>query len=316
MPDFGIPNIDLLTLLRGRQPVMPASAVGSALGRSQTMAASPDPALNPDENTRIGVNADNRFAATERGMERSGTAGQARDPNDPMPIASGNMSSLAPQPGGGAISGLMNSLRAAPPVAPRLPQLTAQMPAAVGRPNRELPGPGFIPGQLSLNPAIAPNVPPGAPRPFAPGERIHNPDGSWSSEVSMTVSGDKSFNNGEPTIIPSLWIKDGLAYVAKDEGEATDLAKASGLNWPTYPSLEAAEAAAQLREHIWDMVGNNGSHLISPLWTPPAPSATIEPPPAPGGTVTPLAPRAPVVPAARPPGPAAQPEYIEPPGAS
>lgn len=110
-----------------------------------------------------------------------------------------------------------------------------------------LPGPGFIDGELHLDPTIAPKVPAGAPRPFAPGEYIVNPDGSVSSEISVTPQ----LPNGLWVNIPSLWIKDGKPYVAANEDEALDLALQSKLPFQTYQTEGAANKAAQDRETSW-----------------------------------------------------------------
>jgi len=132
-----------------------------------------------------------------------------------------------------------------------------------------MPGPGFIPGTLNLNPAIAPQVPQGQPRPFAPGEWNQNPDGGWSSEETVTVSGDPNFNGGKPTVLPSLWVKDGKAYVTKDEDEATALARASGLSWPSFPDMTAAEKFANERETKWQGMKPADASKIAPLWQKP-----------------------------------------------
>ena len=173
------------------------------------------------------------------------------------------------------ISDLMTALRSAPSVS----KLLSPAGQATGDQQRKMPGPGFIPGALNLNAAIAPKVPEGAARPFAPGEHIRNPDGSWSSEETVTVSGDKSFNGGNPTVLPSLWVKDGKAYVAKDEDEATALAKASGLTWPSFPTMDAAEHFANTREQTWQGMEPQGASGVAPLWT--SPEQYIEPPPKP-----------------------------------
>ncbi len=115
----------------------------------------------------------------------------------------------------------------------------------------QMPGPGFIPGTLHLDPTLAPKVPEGEARPFAPGESIDNPDGTHSSEISVSVE-NPILNGGKPTNIPSLWLKDGKAYVAHDEDEAAELAVKSGLTWPTYPTIEAADKAAGEREDVWN----------------------------------------------------------------
>lgn len=134
-----------------------------------------------------------------------------------------------------------------------------------------LPGPGFIPGELHLDPSIAPQVPPGAPRPFAPGEYIVNPNGDISSEISVTPQ----MPDGTWVNIPSLWLKDGRPYVAADEDEALQLALQSKLPFKTYPTMEAANQAAQDRETGWGKYHDNPSAARAEpaLWdqTPPQP---------------------------------------------
>lgn len=142
-----------------------------------------------------------------------------------------------------------------------------------------LPGPGFIPGQVYLDQDFAPSVPDGQARPFAPGEYVSNPNGSWSSEITMTVQGDKSFNNGLPTVIPSLWLKNGKPYVAKNEDEAIELAKKSGLNFPSFDSLEQADRYSNMREKAWQNIAPSQAYRVPPLYLP-TPREFIEPPPA------------------------------------
>lgn len=119
---------------------------------------------------------------------------------------------------------------------------------------------------LHLDPRIAPKVPDGAPRPFAPGEYVDNPDGSWSSEISMTVEGDKRFNGGKPTVIPSIWIIGGKPVRAKNEDEAVEYALKSGLKFKPFNSIAEAEKFATDREDVWQKVGRNGAGKIPPLW--------------------------------------------------
>jgi hypothetical protein len=112
-----------------------------------------------------------------------------------------------------------------------------------------------------------PTVPQGAARPFAPGEYIDNNDGSWSSERSMTVT-DPRLNGGRATIIPSLWIRDGNPYQARDEREASDLAAASGVPFRGYGSIPEAERASIDRERRWQKLSPETSGQMEPLWTP------------------------------------------------
>lgn len=153
-------------------------------------------------------------------------------------------------------------------------------PVQPAQPGSEMPGVGFLPGQLFLNPAIAPKVPAGAPaRPFAPGEYVRNPNGGWSSEISVTVE-DPRLNGGKPTIVPSLWVVDGKAKRV-DEDTAADYAAASGLPFQGYDSIDAAEAAATSREDNWQKLDQSKpetASTIPALWgTTPAPAAGAPP---------------------------------------
>lgn len=146
-----------------------------------------------------------------------------------------------------------------------------------------MPPAGFIPGTLQLNKDLAPTVPAGAARPFAPGEFVRNPDGSWSSEETITVQ-SPSFNGGKPTVLPTLWLKDGKPYVARDEQEAVQLAQESGLTWQSFPTLDAADKFAVDREAAWQPLKNPAdASSFTPLYTPTA-REYIEPPPPPPPT--------------------------------
>ena len=170
----------------------------------------------------------------------------------------------------GSLQALLTALRSSPSIAPLLHAIAGPRVA------QKLPGPGFIDGTLHLNPQIAPTVPEGVARPLAPGEWVQNPNGSWSSEMTMTVSGDKSFNGGKPTVIPSLWIKDGKPYVATNEDEATALAKASGLEWPSFADMNAAEKFANDRESGWQHLSPQIARSVDPIYR--SPDQFIEPP--------------------------------------
>lgn len=125
---------------------------------------------------------------------------------------------------------------------------------------------GVLPGQLFLNPALAPQVLPNMPRPFAPGEYMQNPDKSWSSEMSYTVA-HPALNGGLPTNIPGLWIKDGKPYHATEE-EAAQFAAQSGLQWPTYQTIKSADDAAAEREAQWQRMTPEQAIGARPLYVP------------------------------------------------
>lgn len=96
-------------------------------------------------------------------------------------------------------------------------------------------------------------------RPFAPGEFINNPDGSISTELSVTSqSPDGSWTN-----IPSLWMTpDGPMIV--DEDIAADLARnygrATSTRFPSFGSLDEAERIASSRSNRGGM--SSGSNLL------------------------------------------------------
>lgn len=132
---------------------------------------------------------------------------------------------------------------------------------------KEMPKLGALPGKLFLDKTIAPQVPAGAPRPFAPGEYVQNPDGSWSSEISVTVTNPK-LNGGKATNLPSLWIVNGKP-VRVSEDQAAAYALKSGLEWPSFGSIKEADAAASARETKWQGMDQKQARAIAPLWTKP-----------------------------------------------
>lgn len=132
----------------------------------------------------------------------------------------------------------------------------------------DMPARGYLPGTLHLDPTIAPQVPVGAPRPFAPGEYVRNPNGGWSSEISVTVT-NPDINGGKATVLPSLWIVNGRAYRAKDEDEAVKFAVRSHLPFRSFDNIEAAEKFANDRESEWQRVNQgdpSSARTIPSLW--------------------------------------------------
>jgi hypothetical protein len=117
---------------------------------------------------------------------------------------------------------------------------------------------------MHLTPSLEPKVPANAPRPFAPGEWVDNPDGSWSSEISVTVT-DPRLNSGKPTIIPSLWIVDGKP-VKVNEDTAVDFALKSGLQFNPFKSIEDAEKFATDREKTWQTMKPTDAKTVTPLY--------------------------------------------------
>lgn len=87
-------------------------------------------------------------------------------------------------------------------------------------------------------------------RPFAPGEYVQNPDGSWSSERSMTIQ-DPRVAGGKWAVIPSVYLRDGKPVEAPDEDAAVKLAVESGKKYRAFPSLQTAEDFSIQRENDW-----------------------------------------------------------------
>lgn len=127
----------------------------------------------------------------------------------------------------------------------------------------DLPDIGVLPGELHLDPKRAPIVK-GNARPFAPGEYLLNPNGSWSSEISTTTQ-DPSFNNGLATTIPTLWLIDGKP-TRVTEDDALELAKQSGLNFKGYKDMNEANKASQDREDAWQTIHPEQASRVAPLW--------------------------------------------------
>lgn len=127
---------------------------------------------------------------------------------------------------------------------------------------------GYLPGILHTNDqgGLLGQYGNGAARPFAPGEYLDNPNGSWSSEMSYTIQ-DPSLNNGLPSNIPGLWILNGKPYHATED-EAARFAAQSGLLWPTYQRANEADAASAEREKDWQKLPRTTTSM-PPLYVLP-----------------------------------------------
>lgn len=161
------------------------------------------------------------------------------------------------------------SIESLPPVSDMIPGSAAYHAANPDRPPEEMPAEGVLPGTLHLDSRYAPPVSdPAAPRPFGPGEYVRNPNGSWSSEISITVT-NPGVNDGKPTILPSLWIVDGKP-VRVNEDAAARYASQSGLQFRSFDTMAKAEEYANHREMAWQRIPQDDpgrAHRIAPLWT-------------------------------------------------
>lgn len=115
-----------------------------------------------------------------------------------------------------------------------------------------------------------PEAPPPAPAPAKPdtSTKTHdgfparkNADGSYSTEVSITVTNPK-LNGGKPTNIPSLW---GGKEV--DENTAVENALATGKKYESFPTIPEAVAAAKERSNAGGAgaTSNKSTSEIKPL---------------------------------------------------
>jgi hypothetical protein len=131
------------------------------------------------------------------------------------------------------------------------------------RPLASLPVSGTIFGTTHLNPAIAPQVPAGASRPFTPGEYVTTSHGGWSSEDSLTVPHPTI--PGKWTNIPSVWLVNGVPKQLT-EAQSIQAARQSGLRWPEYDTPQQGDKIAGDRENVWQQVGRDNAAQIPPLW--------------------------------------------------
>jgi hypothetical protein len=126
-----------------------------------------------------------------------------------------------------------------------------------------LPAYGTLLGTTHFNPAIAPAVPAGAPRPLTPGEYVQNPNDRWSSEISTTVP--HPTKPGKWTNVPSVWLVNGVPKRLTDD-QSIAAARQSGLDWPEFPTADVADRSAGAREEDWQRVGPEGASQVPPLW--------------------------------------------------
>lgn len=103
--------------------------------------------------------------------------------------------------------------------------------------------PGAPPSLASLYAGGGPTRPPTDQVGIAPTGRpmLSNPDGSVSTELSITVT-DPRINGGRPTNVPTIW-----GGRRMNDDMAVNAALASGQKFPAFPSIPAAERAAEYR---------------------------------------------------------------------
>lgn len=154
--------------------------------------------------------------------------------------------------------GVPNNLPpAAPSIAPAPPPVAQQVAGAA---------PGSMPG---MGPMPRPPENYASPyRPFAAGERVNNPDGTWSSERSMTVENPLL---GGYSVIPSMYRTDNGPLYLTDNPElnsraAFAYAQRTGTMPQTFPTLDAAEQYATQREANWQDPATAGQN--APLFNP------------------------------------------------
>lgn len=98
---------------------------------------------------------------------------------------------------------------------------------------------GRLADLLGLSPTDQPR--PSVGRTYGGRHVLRNPDGTFATEESLTVN-DPRLNRGAWTNLPSIW--GGRRF---DEDAAVELARRSGETYPSFGTLEEAEAAAQAR---------------------------------------------------------------------
>jgi hypothetical protein len=187
-----------------------------------------------------------------------GMIGQTPLHNAPVPT---------PRPGGSAPNGQAAIAQALTPPAAAMPP--AQAPAVNPQVAQALAPQGT---QGRLPSQATPSL-----RPFRPGERRPNPDGSYSTEVSTTWQ----LPDGQWVNVPSLWMgRDGpIQFPANDEknilGAMRDYESRSGAPVPRFASLQEAEAAA--RQRSADGGAGSAPPLPAPRTIPDAPMVASVP---------------------------------------
>jgi hypothetical protein len=91
-----------------------------------------------------------------------------------------------------------------------------------------------------------------------------NPDGSYSTELSVTVT-DPRLNGGRPTNIPSLWKGKEV-----DEDEAVANALSSGKQYQAFGSIPEAVKAAEMRSAQGGAAAPTQQEMPTPTATPPS----------------------------------------------
>lgn len=86
-----------------------------------------------------------------------------------------------------------------------------------------------------------------------------NPDGSHSTEVTITVT-DPRLNRGQATNIPSLWAGEEV-----DEDTAINNALKSGKTYKSFNSIEQAVKAAEERSKAGGASADNKTMLSKPM---------------------------------------------------
>ena len=105
------------------------------------------------------------------------------------------------------------------------------------------------------------------PRPLLPGESIPNVNGGpgRSTEYLITVI-EELLNNGAPTNIPSIWnVGEGKNTLVPQE-LAVELARQSGIKFPSYDSISSAETAAKQRSAKGGVHSGPWDQSQSPAW--------------------------------------------------
>jgi len=119
------------------------------------------------------------------------------------------------------------------------------------------------PGQPFLDPALAPQVPEGAPRPLAPGEYVQNPDGSWSSEITVTVTNpqlERRRSDRHSVPVDRQWA---AGEGQRGPGGSPSRCKA-GLDFQHFADIPAAEQFAEQRESSWQGLTDPKAAVRSP----------------------------------------------------
>lgn len=138
-----------------------------------------------------------------------------------------------------------------PPAAPGVPLSLGQAYLPTSIP--ETSGPHLLPEQYGWM---------GSTRPLGPGEYVNYAGEGTSYDQPTVVQTARN----QWTVVPTLFLVNGQPQEVNDPQQALQVARQTGLQWPTFPSEELAHGYVSQREAKWGPRWAENSALQAPLW--------------------------------------------------